>query len=106
MPLERDIKVSDLTAESLWTVVSLVDEEVTCSIHSSEFNAYLELAQRFERYESTVKQPDRVLRELVATGRKVGDFSQVRQYLRIKSTKMSSIQIAEHRAGLRTVVTA
>jgi hypothetical protein len=80
----------------IWTVVSLVRERISCTIHSSEYHAYREAVSRFESVElgSTGKDPD--LKALLEAANASDDYQRVRKYIEDKACQIRLIQLAEH----------
>jgi hypothetical protein len=93
----RDIgyRPFNLTAQ-IWTVVSLVDDRICCTIHSSEHLAYREAVSRFESAELGGRCKDTQLSFLLEAATTSGDYQEVRKYIQEKSCRLHLLQLAEH----------
>lgn len=80
----------------IWTVVSLVEERVSCSIHSSEYHAYREAVSQFESVELGATREDPELKALLEAANTRGDYREVRKYIKDKACQIRLIQLAEH----------
>lgn len=80
----------------IWTVVSLVEERIFCSVHPSEYHAYCEAVSRFESVELGARRRDSELKALLEVANSCGDYQAVRQYIADKSSQMRLLQLAEH----------
>ena len=80
----------------IWTVVSLVEDRMYCSIHSSEYHAYREAVSRFESVELETASLDQTLEGLLETAHIGGDYKEVRSYIEKWACKLYRLQIAEH----------
>jgi hypothetical protein len=94
---ERGIKPF-LTGSSvqIWTVVSSVQDRVSCSIHPSEYQAYREAVSRFESAELGDAGEDPELKNLLEAANACGDYREVRKYIAANSCRMHLMQLAEH----------
>jgi hypothetical protein len=84
------------SAAHIWTVVTLVGDRISCSIHSSEYHAYREAAARFETAELDINSEDRELQILLEAANTCGDYEQVRKYIKDKACHLRLLQLAEH----------
>lgn len=80
----------------IWTVVTLVEGEIACSIRASEHDAYCEAVSRFECAELGNMQTDPDLRLLLRAAKLYGDYQKVHQYIENSASKIQIIQLAEH----------
>jgi hypothetical protein len=80
----------------MWTVVSLVGDRISCSIHSSEYHAYREAVSRFETAELDTNSEDRELQILLEAANTCGHYQRVRKYIEDKACHLRLLQLAEH----------
>ena len=80
----------------IWTVVSLVGNQVSSSIHPSEYHAYSEAVERFEAAELGSAKQDRELRAILHASAKRGDYQQVHQYIEANASHLRVLQLAQH----------
>jgi hypothetical protein len=80
----------------IWTVVTLVEGKIACSIHASEHDAYCEAVSRFEGAELAKMQRDPELRLLLRAAKLYGDYQKVHQHIENIASKIQMIQLAEH----------
>jgi hypothetical protein len=80
----------------LWTVVSLVEDRICCTIHSSEDLAYREAVSRFEVAELAGPGKDPELGFILEAATARGDYQQVRKYIEDNSCRLHLMQLAEH----------
>jgi hypothetical protein len=80
----------------IWTVVSVVEDSISSSIHLSECDAYSAAVTRFEAADLLSSKQDRELRTLLQASIKRGDYQQVRQYIAAKSRHLRLLQLTEH----------
>lgn len=83
----------------LWTVVTLVDGRIGCTIHPSERHAYREAVVRFEYAESQGTIQSRDLQALLESATNSGDYGKVRKYIEANASQISLLQITEHDIG-------
>lgn len=83
-------------AKRIWTVVTLTDDRISCSIHLSEYQAYREVVARFEYAELDEKSHVTTLAAILATASIKGDYQLVRQYIQDNARRLCLLQIAEH----------
>ena len=88
--------LSNGSAMQLWTVVSVVEDCVSCTIHSSEYQAYYEAVSQFESAEVGDTRRDLVLKGLLAVANTCGDYQEVRAYIAANSRRMQLMQLSEH----------
>jgi hypothetical protein len=99
---DNTINRSTLSAASaiqLWTVVTLVGERMSCTIHPSEDHAYREAVARVEYAEPNRTRRNRRLRVLLNTAASSGDYRMVREYIKRHSQKIHLMQLAKHELG-------
>jgi hypothetical protein len=94
----RDFILSEFCGLSvqIWTVVSLVDGQMFCSVHASEHDAYCEAVSRFESVELDDKSSDLELRLLLRSAKLYGDYRKVHRYIEREASRIQLIQLAEH----------
>lgn len=92
----RAAKVSNRLSRHIWTVISLVGDRITSSVHSSEYHAYSEAVARFEAAELSTSESNQELRRILRISAKCGDYQRVRQYIGKRACHLRSLQIAEH----------
>jgi hypothetical protein len=80
----------------IWTVVSVVDEKVSCSLHPSEYHAHRELVSRFESVELEPDRKSSELRRLLNGAVECGNYEQVRAYIKDNARRLDQLQLAEH----------
>ena len=80
----------------IWTVISVIDEKIDCSIHASEYQAHCELVSRFESLEVSPAREAPELKLLLRTARECGNYELVRAYIRTNARRMDRLQLAEH----------
>ena len=83
-------------AAQIWTVVTIAQDRLSCSIHSSERAAYGEAVSRFEVAEFGAAQKDPMLRTLLAAAHDRNEYERVRKYIELNSRRMNVMQLAEH----------
>lgn len=86
----------DGSTVQIWTLVTLVEDRISCTIHSSEYQAYCEAVSRFESVELGGHREDPELRILLDTATTRGDYHEVRKYIEAKSCRLHLMQLAEH----------
>jgi hypothetical protein len=98
VPINNDsLKNSPLDQPTrIWTVVSVVDEKVSCSLHPSEYLAHRELVLRFESVELDACRKSSQLRLLLNRAVKCGNYEPVRAYIKDKARRLDQLQLAEH----------
>jgi hypothetical protein len=80
----------------VWTVVSVVDEKVSCSLHPSEYHAHRELVLRFESIELDPCRKSSELRRLLNMAFERGNYEPVRAYIKDNASRLDQLQLAEH----------
>ena len=80
----------------IWTVVTLVDDRISCTVHSSEYHAYREAVSRFESVELGGDREDPELHFLLDAATTRGDYHEVRKYIEAKACRLHLMQLAEH----------
>lgn len=80
----------------IWTLVTLVDDRISCTIHSSEYHAYCEAVSRFEAAELGGHREAPELRLLLEAATTRGDYHEVRKYIEANSCRLHLMQLAEH----------
>jgi hypothetical protein len=80
----------------IWTIVTLVEEKIACSIHASEHDAYCEAVSRFESAELGEMQTDPELRLLLRAAKLYGDYQKIHLHIENSASHIQLIQIAEH----------
>jgi hypothetical protein len=80
----------------IWTLVSVVEDSISSSIHLSECDAYSAAVARFEAADLMPSRQDRELRTLLQSSIKRGDYQDVRQYIAAKSCHLRLLQLTEH----------
>jgi hypothetical protein len=80
----------------IWTVISVVDERIFCSVHHSEHQAYREAVAQFESVESGAARADSHLKALLEVANGRGDYHEVRRYIADNASQIRMIQLAEH----------
>ena len=91
----RSIKsIPAISNFTVWTVVSLVDDRISSSIHASEHEAYCEAVSRYKSAE--LRSANAVLISLVETASRCGDYQEVRKYIENNACRISMMQLAEH----------
>jgi hypothetical protein len=91
----RNIKAVPVSSNiNLWTVVSVVDDRISCSIHRSEDEAYREAVSRFESIESGGANSR--LNSVLAAASRLGHYQEVRKYIENNACRISLMQLAEH----------
>lgn len=80
----------------VWTVVSVVDEKVSCSLHPSEYHAHRELVLRFESVELDSCRRSSELRHLLNMAVERGNYEPVRAYIKDNARRLDQLQLAEH----------
>ena len=80
----------------IWTLVTLVDDRISCTIHSSEYHAYREAVSRFESAELGGHREDPELHFLLDAATTRGDYHEVRKYIEANSCRLHLMQLAEH----------
>lgn len=81
----------------IWTVVSVVDEKVSCSLHPSEYHAHRELVLRFESVELDSCRKSSDLRHLFNLAVERGNYEPVRAFIKDNARRLDQLQLAEHR---------
>jgi hypothetical protein len=80
----------------LWTVITVIDGRISCSIHPSEYHAYREAVSRFEYAEPAAKNNNRILQTILEAATICGDYQPVRKYIEANASKLCLMQLAEH----------
>jgi hypothetical protein len=80
----------------IWTVVSVVDEKVFCSLHPSEYHAHHELVLRFESVELGHRRISSELRKLFNVAVERGNYEPVRVYIKDNAHRLDQLQLTEH----------
>lgn len=80
----------------IWTVVSVVDEKVSCSLHPSEYHAHRELVLRFESVELDPYRQSSELRRLLNAAVECDNYERVRAYIKDNARRLDQLQLAEH----------
>jgi hypothetical protein len=97
--MKRNSKAKRLNSRSpvrLWTVVTVVDGHISCSVHRSEYQAYREAVSRFIYTEPDSIYKCHALGGLLEAAARRGDFQSVRQYITAHACKVYLMQLAEH----------
>jgi hypothetical protein len=84
------------SAVQIWTLVSVVQDKVSCSIHPSEYHAYHEAMLQFESVELGHTRRDPVLKVLLEVASACDDYQGVRDYIVANSRRMHLMQLTEH----------
>jgi hypothetical protein len=87
---------SSSSGMQIWTLVSVVEDSISSSIHLSECDAYSAAVARFEAADLLSSKQDRELRTLLQSSIKRGDYQQVRQYIAAKSRHLRLLQLTQH----------
>ena len=74
----------------------VVEDRVSCTIHSSEYQAYHEAVSQFQSTEVGDTRKDPVLKGLLAVANTCGDYQEVREYIAANSRRMQLMQLSEH----------
>jgi hypothetical protein len=80
----------------IWTLVSLVQDKVSCSIHPSEYHAHHEAIVQFESAELGHTRRDPILRVLLEVSSACDDYQDVRDYIATNSRRTHLMQLTEH----------
>lgn len=80
----------------IWTLVTLVDDRICCTIHSSEYLAYREAVSRFDSVELGDHREDPELHFLLEAATTRDDYHEVRKYIEANSCRLHLMQLAEH----------
>jgi hypothetical protein len=80
----------------IWTLVTVADDRISCTIHSSEYHAYREAVSRFESAELGGHREDPELHFLLDAATTRGDYHEVRKYIEANSCRLHLMQLAEH----------
>lgn len=98
VPIANDfLKSSPLGQPThIWTVISVVDEKVSCSLHPSEYHAHRELVLRFESVELESRKRSSKLRRLFNNAVEAGNYEPVRAYIKDNARRLDQLQLAEH----------
>jgi hypothetical protein len=97
--MKRKSNSQHLISESparLWTVVTLVDGQISSSVHPTEYQAYREAVSRFIYVEPDSMQNSQTLKHLLDVAVSHDDFQIVRRYIADHASKISFMQLAEH----------
>jgi hypothetical protein len=84
------------SAVQIWTLVTLADNRLSCTIHSSEYHAYREAVSRFESAELGGRREDPELHLLLEAATTRGDYHEVRKYIEANSCRLHLMQLTEH----------
>jgi hypothetical protein len=84
------------SAVQIWTLVTLADDRISCTIHSSEYHAYREAVSRFESAEHDGRREDPQLHFLLEDATTRGDYHEVRKYIEANSCRLHLMQLGEH----------
>jgi hypothetical protein len=77
-------------------LVTLADNRLSCTIHSSEYHAYREAVSRFECAELGGRREDAELHFLLEAATTRGDYHEVRKYIKANSCRLHLMQLTEH----------
>ena len=94
--LSRKDRLRASSAGAMWTVVSVVGDRISCSIHSTEYHAYREALSRLQTAESNATDENHELPMLLEAAKTRGDYQQVRNYIERKACNLRLLQLAEH----------
>lgn len=95
----RDLRHITAGSGRLWTVVTLIDGRIQCTIHPSEYHAYREAVVRFEYAETPGMSQNRDLEALLESATIGGGYGKVRKYIEANASQISLLQISEHDVG-------
>jgi hypothetical protein len=84
------------SAIHVWTVGSLAEDRISCSVHTSESEGDCEAVSRFEFAESGTAQEDTALNSLLTAASTRAEYHEVRKYIENSACRMSLMQLAEH----------
>ena len=82
--------------QKIWTVISVVDERIFCSLHHSEHQAYREACSPIRIRGIGAARSDSRLKALLEVANGHGDYHEVRRYIADNASKIRMIQLAEH----------
>lgn len=80
----------------IWTVISIVGEHISCTVHHSEHQAYCEAVSQFESVELGAARADSQLNALLEVANVHGDYQEIRRYIADNASQLRMIQLAEH----------
>lgn len=81
---------------TMWTVVSVVDDRIYCSIHPTEYHAYREALTRLQSAELNATDDNHELPMFLEAAKTSRDYQQIRNYIERKACNLRLLQLAEH----------